>query len=125
MKKYKYLIELGSALILYLVVLVFSLRYLKKDNLDNTVQIFITVLPVIPCLLVVWSVLRQISRLDELQKHIQLFALAFAFTGTALLTFSYGFLENIGFPSFSMFIVWPIMAFLWGIGVVVGCLRYR
>ncbi|MDQ8953389.1 hypothetical protein RFH42_10500 [Acinetobacter rudis] len=71
------------------------------------------------------SVIRLITQLDELQRQIQLYALAFAFTGTALTTFSYGFLENIGFPHFPIFMVWPVMATLWGVGVAIGIWRYR
>ncbi|WP_228145988.1 hypothetical protein [Acinetobacter sp. ANC 4558] len=69
--------------------------------------------------------MRLITRLDELQRQIQLYALAFAFTATAFASFSYGFLENIGFPQLSMFVIWPVMATLWGVGVAIGVWRYR
>lgn len=93
--------------------------------MDYSIQVIICLLPVLPCLLTVMSVIRLITRLDELQRQIQLYALAFAFTGTALATFSYGFLENIGFPHLPIFMVWPVMATLWGVGVAVGVWRYR
>ena len=125
MKNFRYLLEISLSLVLYLIVLTFSLNYLKKDNLDHTVQIIICLLPVLPCIFTVMSVIRLINRLDELQRQIQLNALAFSFTGTALATFSYGFLENIGFPHFPIFMIWPIMATLWGMGVAFGIWRYR
>ena len=60
-----------------------------------------------------------------MQRKLQLEALAMAFAGTALITFGYGFLEGAGLPKLSMFVVWPIMAALWVIGVTVGRWRYR
>ena len=44
--------------------------------------------------------------------------------GTALLTFTYGFLETTGFPKLSMFFVWPLMGAFWVIGCVLGLRRY-
>ena len=125
MKKFRYLFEFGFAILLYLVVLIFSLKLLKNNDFDYPIQIIFTLLPIIPCVLVGWSVIRQLARLDEMQHKIQLQAFALAFVGTALITFSYGFLENIGFPSLSMFFVWPLMAMLWGLGVAIGSWRYR
>jgi len=125
MKKYRSLIEFSASMLLYIVVLICSLKYLKNENIHYSTQIFVTLLPIIPCILVGWSVLRQLARLDEMQQHIQLQAFALAFVGTALITFSYGFLENIGFPHLSMFFVWPLMATLWGVGIAIESWRYR
>ena len=57
-------------------------------------------------------------------RRIHLEALALAFVGTALLTFTYGFLETTGFPKLSMFFVWPLMGAFWVIGCVLGLRRY-
>ena len=59
---------------------------------------------------------RYYRRVDELQQRIALEALAFAFGGTALITFGYGFLDEAGLPHLSWFWVWPIMAALWIVG---------
>jgi uncharacterized membrane protein YbjE (DUF340 family) len=125
MKKYRYVFEFVSSIVLYIVVLSVSLNYLKNNHLNSSIQIIVTLLPIIPCILVGWSVIRQLARLDEMQHRIQLHAFALAFVGTALITFSYGFLENIGFPTLSMFFVWPLMATLWGVGIAIGSWRYR
>lgn len=125
MKKYRSLIEFSASMLLYIVVLICSLNYLKNENISYSTQIFVTLFPIIPCILVGWSVLRQLARLDEMQQQIQLQAFALAFVGTALITFSYGFLENIGFPRLSMFFIWPLMAMLWGVGIAIGSWRYR
>ena len=69
-------------------------------------------------------VIRYLRRLDEMARRIHLEALALAFVGTALLTFTYGFLETTGFPKLSMFFVWPLMGAFWVIGCVLGLRRY-
>ncbi|AOA58029.1 hypothetical protein [Acinetobacter larvae] len=125
MKNYRYLFEMAAALAVYLLVLVASLSYLKHNVLRDPMRLVVTLLPVLPCLLVIWTVLRLLSRLDEMQRQIHLQAFAFAFVATALLSFSYGFLENIGFPQLSMFVIWPMMASLWGVGIAIGVWRYR
>jgi hypothetical protein len=70
-------------------------------------------------------VFRSIRHLDEMQRKLQFEAIALAFVGTALITFGYGFLEDEGFPKLTMFVVWPLMATLWVIGVMLGRLRFR
>ncbi|MDQ7985251.1 hypothetical protein QYS36_09900 [Pseudomonas sp. G34] len=82
-------------------------------------------IPVVPMVVVAVTVIRQIRQLDELARAIHLEALALAFVGTALITFSYGFLETAGFPRLSMFFVWPLLAALWGFGAWLGWRRYR
>jgi uncharacterized membrane protein SpoIIM required for sporulation len=72
-----------------------------------------------------WAVLRQLHRLDEMQLRLQLEGLAVAFAGTALLSVSYGFLEGLGYPRLSMFFVWPLMAVLWQIGLLLARRRYQ
>lgn len=42
----------------------------------------------IPAATMAWVILRELRRMDELQLRIQLEALGFSFTGTAILTFS-------------------------------------
>ena len=70
---------------------------------------------------------RSIRGLDEMFQKIQLEALAFAFAGTGVLTTAYGFLVSAGLPErrWSWALVWPLMAVLWAIGMVVSSRRYR
>lgn len=85
----------------------------------------LALLPVPAMLMMAWVVIEHLRSLDELARRIQLEALGLAFVGTALLTFSYGFLETAGYPRLSMFMVWSLMGSLWAIGAVVGVRRYR
>jgi hypothetical protein len=81
--------------------------------------------PVIPAVVALWAYVRFLNRLDELQRRIQLEALALAAGGTALLTFSYGFLENVGFPHLSVIWVLPLMIALWGLGAALASRKYH
>lgn len=123
-KNNRYRIELGSALVLYAVVLVLSVtvgRQMPAGALQTT--IFIT--PMVPMLLGVWAIARHLRRVDEFMRLRTLERLAIAAAVTAGWTFTYGFLENAGFPRLSMFIVWPVMGAVWGALELLDNLRAR
>jgi len=72
------------------------------------------------------AIARPIRRLDELQRRIQLEALAFAYAGTAMLATAYGFLINAGLPEIDWGAwIWPAMTVLWAVGQVIAGRRYR
>ena len=72
------------------------------------------------------AIARPIRRLDELQRRIQLEALAFAFAGTAMLATAYGFLISAGLPEIDWGAwIWPGMTLLWAFGQVIAARRYR
>lgn len=121
----RYAFEFLAAMGIYALVLVASLLALNAMPPDSAWRVPVSLLPVLPCVLALWVVVRQTRRMDELQMRVQFEAIGFAFAGTALLTFSYGFLENVGLPRLSMFFVWPVMAVLWMIGGQISARRYR
>ncbi|CAD5248446.1 MULTISPECIES: hypothetical protein [Halomonadaceae] len=122
----KYLYELGAALACYMVVLVASLIALTQfQDADFVVRAAITLSPVIPAAFMCWAVVRQLRRLDEMQLRIQFEALGFAFAASALFTFSYGFMENIGAPHLPWLWVWPVMAMMWIVGLMIAKKRYQ
>lgn len=119
------LILFMSGLTAYVAVLIVSQRMLAVAGSDSTMATLLAVAPIIPALFICGVVVQVIRNLDEMQRKLQLEALALAFAGTALITFSYGFLEGNGVPKLSMFVVWPLMSTLWFMGVMVGLLRHR
>ncbi|WP_025098925.1 hypothetical protein [Burkholderia sp. A1] len=122
----RYRIEVGAALLAYVALLTVSLLLLRGDGIESRGwRILASLLPILPGVGVCWAIVRRVRRLDELQRRIELESLSIAFGGTALLTFGYGFLENVGFPSLSLFVVWPVMAVLWVLSSVFVSLRYR
>lgn len=121
----RFLIEFGLGMAAYAIFLIVSLRLLVGGIDDQVLRTAVSLLPIIPCGLICWAIVRQLRHIDEMQRTIQIEALAIAFAATALLTFSYGFLENVGFPKLSMFAVWPLMSTFWVIGLLITQSRYR
>ncbi|MCV2367895.1 hypothetical protein [Roseateles oligotrophus] len=122
----QYLKELGLALLGYATLLIGSITWLNANaTLASPWRDLIALSPMLPGALMVWVILRQLRRLDELQQRVQFEAFALAFAGTAFVTFSYGFLEGLGYPRLSMFVVWPLMAALWMLGLVLAARRYK
>ena len=78
-----------------------------------------------PAALVIYLFVRRLARTDELQKRIQTEAGGFALGGTALLTFTYGFLEGAGLPHLNWTFIFPLIAVLWGVGTAIFTFRYR
>jgi len=120
----KYVRELGGALVLYVAVLVVALS-VGKGMQPGVDQTLLFVSPMIPFMLAVWAVVRQIRRSDEFIRKTTLEHIAIAAAVTAGWTFTYGFLENAGFPRLSMFTVWPVMGAAWGVLTIADSLRHR
>ncbi|MFT4003575.1 MAG: hypothetical protein QM684_25370 [Rhizobium sp.] len=126
MTRYRYLVELGASMLAYGAALTMSVWLIDHGMVENPVwKTILSLTPMLPAFLVAMSILRHLRRIDELQRRIQLEAFSLAFAGTALITFSYGFLENVGYPKLSMFAVWPLMSTLWIIGGIISHRRYR
>ena len=121
----RYFKELTAALVVYGLMLVGSIELLTHVTIATPWRDVVALSPMLACAAAAWVILRELRRMDELQRRIQLEALGFAFAGTALLTFSYGFLEGLGYPRLSMFTVWPVMAALWIVGLVMARRRYQ
>jgi hypothetical protein len=122
----KYLWEMGVALASYMVVLIASIVFLKHhEDAGIVLRSIVTLTPVIPAAFMCWAIVRQLRRLDEMHLRIQFEALGFAFAASALLTFSYGFLENVGAPHLPWLWVWPVMGLMWIIGLRIARRRYQ
>jgi hypothetical protein len=119
-----YLKEFGAAMLAYSVVLPISI-VLIQANPHAPWRFPLALAPVVPAALAMWAYVRALGRMDELQRRIQLEALALACGGTGLLTFSYGFLEDVGFPHVSLIWVLPLLIALWGVGVAAASRKYN
>lgn len=123
----RYFREFIYSMIAYILTLSVSLIGLGffADYPLNAARIIVALAPVIPIIFMLLSFLKYLSRIDELQQRIQLLAIGFAAGATSLLTFSYGFLENVGFPPISLLWVFPVMILLWGLGLAFISRRYQ
>ena len=117
--------EYLTAMITYAVMLIVSALLIKHVSSAPGWSILLALVPLIPLLFALRAFLRFFQRIDELQKRIQLEALALSFGITCVVTWSYGLLEYAGFPSLSWIWVPAIMLILWDIGVYVASRRYR
>ena len=120
----RYYRELTGALVLYAIVLVAALSIGKRMP-PGAAQTLLYVSPMLPFLLAVWVIVRQIRRSDEFVRKTTLEHVAVAAAVTAGWTFTYGFLENAGYPRLSMFTVWPVMGAVWGVLAIAASLRQR
>jgi hypothetical protein len=121
---YRSQIEIGLALLAYMMLLIGSVTLLRA-NPDASWRYVVAVVPVLPAALVVYLFVLRLERTDELQKRIQTEAFGFALGGTALLTFTYGFLEGAGMPHLNWTFILPLIAVLWGVGTAIFTFRYR
>lgn len=119
-----YVIEFGASMIAYAVVLIVSIT-LVENNPHAVWRVPVAVAPVVPAFFALLAFVRALGRMDELQRRIHLDAIALAFGATAILTFTYGFLENVGFPAISWIWIVPDMAILYGLGAAYSSWRYR
>jgi hypothetical protein len=117
-------VEIGAALVFYMVVL-FTSIYIAKAMEPGTARTLVALLPVIPIALAAWAMVRQFSRMDEFVRlrTLQTTAITSAVVGGFCLT--YGFLEGVGFPKLSMFWVWGLMGITWFLVTVTRCLVSR
>lgn len=121
----RYTRELIGASIIYAIVLIASITVLKQFEFPRVWQVIISLSPVIPVAFVVLAIMRLTIYSDELQQRIQLSAVSFSAALTGLITFSYGFLENVGFPKFPTFFVLPMLIFIWGMSLRFFEKRYQ
>ena len=116
--------EMWGALLLYAAVLVIALA-VGKTLQPGAAQTALYVSPMIPFFFAVWAVVRRIRRSDEFIRKTTLEHIAVAAAVTAGWTFTYGFLENAGFPRLSMFTVWPVMGAAWALLAIAENFRHR
>lgn len=119
-----YLREFLTAMIAYAVVLLVSDSLLKNGPSEAWWRIPLALTPMIPIFFALRAFLRFFHRIDELQKRIQLEALALSFSVTCVVTFSYGLLEYAGFPALNWTWVPSFMMIFWGISTAIASLRY-
>jgi hypothetical protein len=115
----QYLRELFGSIAVYMALLIPSVTYGSAMD-AGALKTAALVCPMIGFFLMIWAVARQVGRMDEYQRGVMLETFAVAAAVTAGVTFTYGFLENAGYPRLSMFTVWGVMGSSW---LVVGVFR--
>ena len=98
----------------------------KQLPLRSPGRIALALMQGVASAVLIFAIARPMRQYDELQRRIQLEALALAFAGTAILGTTYGFLVNAGLPDIDWGSwIWPGMVSLWVVGLVIANRRYR
>jgi hypothetical protein len=121
----RYVTQFILAMTAYVLVLFVSVALLGRIESSSAWRVPLALAPVVPVGFVLLAIMRLLVNSDELQQRIQLLAIGFAAGATALLTFSYGFLEGIGFPHLSPIWVFPLMTALWGASLPFFSRKYQ
>lgn len=120
----RYLKEFGSSMAAYSLMVPVSV-WLLKGRQHTPLGYGIAFLPIIPSAFALWAFLRFFRDMDELQRRIQLEAVAFSFLATSFITLTWAFLQNAGLPRFDVSWVAPLLIMLWGIGTGIAKRRYE
>lgn len=110
--------------VLFLVTLASSF-YFIDINLDDPVNYLIAFAPAIPAFIFVFSLGYAISTLDEMQRRIQVEAIAIGFGITAIIALSYGLLGLAGLLQLNWVFVTVVMMFSWLVGKIWTRLKYQ
>ncbi len=121
----RYMRQFIPAMIAYSIVLVAAMWLLDRLGDGSLWRIPVAVLPMIPIGFALRAYLIFLNGADELQRRIQLNGVAFAAGATGMVTLTYGFLENAGFPTLSWIWIFPMIIAFWGIGSALAERRYK
>lgn len=99
--------------------------YLLDQNLSPTQAFWVTLLPWLGWVAVVVSIGMMIASLDELQRRIQVEAIALGFAGTAIAVGGYALLQFAGFAEINVGVVLLIMSLMWLLGKLWTLWKYK
>lgn len=108
----RYFIEFNIAMLTFAVVVV-GRKYALPGISDPILRTAIMASPVLPILLTAGAVFRFYRRMDEYHKRLLLEALSFSAAVTAVVSASWGFLEDAGLPHLELFHAMMVMMLCW------------
>lgn len=122
----RYLQEFIISMSAYMIMLIISIFILEKGLIQiKAFVILMSFAPALPVAFILIAIMRVLRDSDELQQRIQLMATAFSAALTGFITFSYSFLENVGFPNFPTSMVFPMLIVFWGISLGYFSRKYQ
>ena len=99
----------------YSVTLMTVITLINARFEESILRYFLILIPVPGALWTIYSSIQLVRNMDELAQKIHTEAAMISALVTAALTFTYGFLELMGFPKMMTFLFFPTMIALWGI----------
>jgi hypothetical protein len=94
----------------------------------STLRVLVALAPVAPTVLVLWLIWRSVRALDELQRRVQLEALAVAFPLCIVMLWVLGLLElatDLDRTNWSYRHVWAMVPMFYFIGLALAWRRYK
>ena len=119
-----YRTELFAAIAVYVVLLFGSIR-LGRPMPEGLARTLVLVSPMIGFGLMIRSIVRHVARVDEYVRVRLLETIALSAAITGAVSFTYGFLETVGYPKQSMFSVWIVMGASFGLVNIARAWRER
>jgi hypothetical protein len=119
---------LPVAIVLWLVLYFCARELLKHATMPTWLRVTVALIPVPPFALCLLLFIRGMREMDELQRRIQLEALAVAFPLTLLLLQTLGLLERaipLPFEDWSYAHVWAYLPLFYFLGVALATRRYQ
>ncbi len=92
--------------------------YFAKLMQPGVARLLVLISPMLGFGLMLWVLVRAYRRMDEFLRQLLLENCAIAAGIAAALTFTYGFLEGVGYPRLSMFTVWVLLGASWGLTAI-------
>jgi vacuolar-type H+-ATPase subunit I/STV1 len=124
----RHAIELTIWFTVYAGLLFASLELIDRGTIGApALRAIVALTPMIAGFGILATIMRQYRRTDELGQRVTAEAIMFAFGATAIVTFSYGFLQRAGVApqDASYFWVWAIMGAAWMLGSLIARRRYQ
>ncbi len=116
-------VSLGGSVI-FLVVIHLLGRFVADHSQDAAIH-WLVALPGIALTALVVVMMRNLGRMDELERKMHAEAMAFAFLCSILIITSCGFLKVAGLPTLPLEWLSPAMMICWVIGLLLAVKRYR
>ncbi|MEX0300773.1 MAG: hypothetical protein AB3N28_16985 [Kordiimonas sp.] len=116
--------DFGISMVLY-VAAVFGINMVPGiEEMPMWQAVLIALIPILPILLSIRAVLTFHRSMDELHKQIVMEAVIIAFFLVGLGSFSYGFLEGVGFPRLDVIWIFPALIMTQGAAQFVVRRKY-
>lgn len=118
--------QFALGIALYIITLILQVLLFKPATLPPALGVVFAVLPVAFALWAMWGWIEAVRTFDELQRKVFGEAGLFSLGLTVALTFGYGFLEAyLGAPRLSMFVILPVVAVAFMLGLLMVRRRYQ
>jgi hypothetical protein len=118
----------GLSAMVLLVLFVAARGLLELSALPTALRVFIALLPVVAFVWLLWAFMQEVTQADELERRIQLEALAVAFPLTLILVMTLGLLQlavPLSPDDWSYRHIWPLIYVFYLFGLLRARRRYE